>query len=174
MIRKDIVIAVLLTFCLTSVLFLAIPSRSNPDDNYNPWADVNCDGIVDLYDAILLANAWNTHGTPLDKSAYPFVGTMSKPAYDSGWTNISQGDHVQFSHLLNTTNVLVYMLGRTNKSASPYIHQIDYGGELNVFLEAGAWWQDLTEASISVYRRPDDTNWDQVRICMWKIPVPDP
>jgi len=172
MIRKDVIIAVLITFCLTSVLFLTIPSRSIPNDNYNAWADVNCDGTVDIFDAILLANAYDTHGTPIDKSAYPVIGMLNKPAFDSGWTNISRGDHIQFPHFLNTTNVLVYMMGRTNKSASPYIHQIDYGGELNAFLEAGVWWQDLTEASISVYRRPDDTNWDQVRIMIWTISEP--
>ena len=173
MIRKDIIVAVLLTFCLTGVLFFIIPSKSNPDDiNYNAWADVNCDGIIDIYDAVLLANAFNSEGTPIDKSAFPFVGTMSKPAYDSGWTNISQNQEVVFDHGLNTTSVFVYMIGRSNESASPYIHQIDYGGETNYGYRWGVNWYDLTNMSIRVQRQISDTNWDQVRIYMWKIPEP--
>jgi hypothetical protein len=173
MIRKDLVVAILLTFCLTSILFFIIPSRSNPDDaNYNPWADVNCDGQVDLFDAILLANSFNLKGTPIDKSAYQLLGTMSKPAYDSNWTYIEPDQEVVFDHGLNTTNVFVYMVGKTNQSASPYIHQIDYGGESNYGYHWGVNWYDLTNMSIRVHRQISDTNWDQVRIYIWKIPEP--
>lgn len=172
MIRKDVIIAVVITFCLTSILFLTIPSRSNPDDTYNAWADVNCDGSVNILDAISLSNAFNTHGTPLDKSAYPFVGTMSKPAFDSNWTYIAQDQEIVFDHGLNTTQVFVYMIGKTNQSASPYIHQIDYGGEINFGYVTGVQWYDLTNMSIRVHRGILDTNWDQVRIYMWKIPEP--
>ena len=169
MIRKDVIIAVLITFCLTATLFLSIPSHSNPS-GYDPWADINCNGNVDIYDAILLANAFNTQGAPIDKSQYALPGAMSKPAYDSGWQYIAQDAYITLDHKLNTTDALVYMIGRVNQSASPYINQIDYGGEINYNWHTGAYWYDLTSTSIRIHRRVDDTNWDQVRIMMWKIP----
>lgn len=169
--KRDVLIAVLATFCLTAILFLTIPSHSNPND-YDPWADINCNGAVDIYDAILLANSFNTEGTPIDKSIYAIPGTLNKPAYDSGWTNITENQHVIFNHRLNTTNVFVYMIGRTNETGLPYIHQMDYGGELNGGYEWGVNWYDLTETTIRVHRRINDANWDQVRIYMWKIPEP--
>jgi hypothetical protein len=169
--KKDLIIVALATFCLTATLFLTIPSHGNLN-NYDPWADVNCDGNVDIYDAILLANAFNTQGTPIDKSQYAIAGTLTKPAFDSGWTYIAQDAEQIFTHNLSTTNVFVYMIGKTNESASPYIHQIDYGGELNYGSQYGVQWYDLTETTIRVHRRRDDTNWDQVRIYMWKIPEP--
>jgi len=171
MIKRDVTIAIIGTFCLTATLFMMISTRSNPEiGKYDPWSDINCDGIVDIYDAILLANAYNARGTPIDKSLYAIPGSTNKPAYDSGWQNISQDQYKTFDHFLNTTNVLVYMMGRKNELASPYIHQVDYGGELHYGYQFGAWWQDLTEASIRVYRRKDDVNWDQVRIIAWKLP----
>jgi hypothetical protein len=166
--KKTIAIAILLTFCLTSILFLTIPSHSNLN-NYDAWSDINCDGHVDIYDAILLANAFNTQGTPIDKSQYAIPGTLSKPAFDSGWTYIEQDQTKIFDHGLNTTEVFVYMIGKTNQSASPYIHQIDYGGEINFGYITGVQWYDLTTMSIRVHRGILDTNWDQVRIYMWKI-----
>jgi hypothetical protein len=172
MIRKDVVIAVVITFCLMSMLVLTIPSRSNPDDNYDAWADVNCDGSVNILDSILVSNAFNTQGTPIDKSTYPLLGMINKPAFDSNWTYIEQDQTVIFPHGLNTTEVFVYMIGKTNQTASPYIHQIDYGGEINFGFQTGVYWYDLTSMSITVHRRLSDSNWDQVRIYMWKIPEP--
>jgi hypothetical protein len=47
--RKDLVIAVLATFCLTATLFMIIPTRSQIG-GYDPWADINDDGKIDMYD----------------------------------------------------------------------------------------------------------------------------
>jgi hypothetical protein len=50
-------------------LFIVIPIRSSPGiGDYNPWADITGDGTVDIYDAISLANAFETSGTPIDKN----------------------------------------------------------------------------------------------------------
>lgn len=72
--KKDIVIAVLLTFCLTATLFMIIPTRSQSNTtsttNYDPWVDVNDDGFIDIFDIVYIATtAFGTSGTPINKTA---------------------------------------------------------------------------------------------------------
>jgi hypothetical protein len=69
-IKKDLVIAVLATFCLTSALFMIIPSRSSPSiGEYDPWIDMNDDGIIDGGDLGILGGSWFASGTPINKTA---------------------------------------------------------------------------------------------------------
>jgi len=58
--RKDLVFAVLVTFCLTATLFMIRASWSGGE--WDPWVDIKEDGTVDIYDAITLANAYGTSG----------------------------------------------------------------------------------------------------------------
>ena len=62
MIRKDLVIAILATFCLTSVLFL-IPASSSGIWPYDPWWDINDDGKIDIQDLARVSGAFGTYGT---------------------------------------------------------------------------------------------------------------
>jgi hypothetical protein len=69
MIRKDVVVAVLATLCLTATLLMIRPTLSNPGiGEYDPWADLNDDGNIDIYDAIKLADAFGTSGTSINKT----------------------------------------------------------------------------------------------------------
>jgi hypothetical protein len=61
--RKDLIIAVLATFCLTAMIFMVIPIRSSINP-YDPWLDYNEDGKISLQDLILLANSYGTTGDP--------------------------------------------------------------------------------------------------------------
>lgn len=65
--KKDLIVAVLTSFCLIA-LFLAIPSRSqtgtSSSSNYNPLADLDHDGIIDIYDAIIFSRAFGSSGDP--------------------------------------------------------------------------------------------------------------
>ncbi len=61
--RRDLIIVALTTFCLTATLFMIVPTRSADDTNWDPWADIREDGIVDIYDAIMLSNAFGSSGT---------------------------------------------------------------------------------------------------------------
>jgi len=98
-------------------------------------------------------------------------GFMRTPAYDSGWVYIAPGKDVIFTHNLTTTKVLVYMIGM-KLGASPYIHQIDYGGELTHLDYYGAYWYDLTTTTIRVHRHGNDVNWDYIRVMIWIIQEP--
>lgn len=64
--KKDLMIAVLATFCLTVALFLVVPTRSqSTSKTYDPWVDLNNDGSIDIYDAIILAGHFGTSGPPV-------------------------------------------------------------------------------------------------------------
>jgi uncharacterized coiled-coil protein SlyX len=68
--KKDLVIAVLATLCLTSTLFMIVPTRSPLNDStYDPRMDLNDDGVVDSTDLGLLGTAWGTTGEPINKTA---------------------------------------------------------------------------------------------------------
>jgi len=67
--KKDLIVAVLATFCLTAILFTAIPIRSTPSPSeYDPWIDTNDDGIINYEDLFNLASRYGTFGTPINKT----------------------------------------------------------------------------------------------------------
>jgi hypothetical protein len=68
--KKDLIVAVLCTFCLTSTLFMMTRTRSSPDiGEYDPWLDSNDDGTINILECITLAGAFGTTGTPINKTA---------------------------------------------------------------------------------------------------------
>jgi hypothetical protein len=71
MIKKDLIIAILGTFCLTSALFMVLPTRSSTTNGpkYDPWLDFDDDGYIGLSDLVSLAKVYGTTGTPINKTA---------------------------------------------------------------------------------------------------------
>jgi hypothetical protein len=61
--KKDLIIAVLATFCLTVTIFMVIPTRSSTNP-YDPWIDYNDDGQIGLSDLVSLASSYGTTGDP--------------------------------------------------------------------------------------------------------------
>ncbi len=59
--RKDLIIAVLLTFCFTATLFMVATTRSQ---EYDPWADLNGDGKIDILDVVGVTGIYATTGDP--------------------------------------------------------------------------------------------------------------
>jgi len=64
MIKKDLILAVLVTFCVTATLFLIIPAQSQTVGQYDPRLDVNGDGAINIRDLALDAKAFGTTGDP--------------------------------------------------------------------------------------------------------------
>jgi hypothetical protein len=64
--KKDLVIAILCTFCLTATLFTIIPTRSSTTNSreYDPWTDISGDGIIDYLDISISARLFGTTGDP--------------------------------------------------------------------------------------------------------------
>ena len=223
--RKNLIAIVLTTLFLSSFISMIGSTRSVSNVPYDPWADLNDDGDVDIYDAILFANAFGGEGTPLNKTELLYnvndtyasllsqidslnssllatqnvlntrvttleamvaqqqvriaeleaelalvnVTKLGRPVIDSGWMNITAGETLVYPHRLNTTDVLVYVIGKT---ADGLIHQIDYGFT-TVGIGAshyGVAWSELDGDIIKITRGPSDSNWVQVRLMMWVIP----
>jgi hypothetical protein len=61
--RKDLVVAVLITFCLTAALFMIVPTSGGVWP-YDPWWDVNGDGKIDVQDLARVSGAFATYGDP--------------------------------------------------------------------------------------------------------------
>lgn len=274
--KKDLILAVIATFCLTATLFMIIPTRSAVE--YDPWKDVNDDGYNGIDDIVSVAESFGGLGEPINKTAllYEVNATftellsridslnyslldlnaylitrittletqvagqqsriseletlvttlegllakqqssidglnitmlelqsavellkiemlnqnttlnlriedletlvqiinatkLGKPNYDSGWTLMPAGTIKNFTHNLNTDNVLVYLVG-IDLDGGLIIHQRDYGGETSGGNWFGAYWSRLTTTTIEVTRQGQDQNWDYIRLMIWKIP----
>jgi len=59
---KNIIVAIMITFCFTATLFMMIPIRS-ANSPYNPWVDINDDDKIGLQDLVMLANSYGTTNT---------------------------------------------------------------------------------------------------------------
>jgi len=57
--RKDLVVSILCTFCLTTVLLTMMPVQSA---EWDPWLDVKEDGRINVLDLIKTASALGTMG----------------------------------------------------------------------------------------------------------------
>ncbi len=109
---KNVLFVVLAVSCLAASLFGVLPTSSQSTDNYSPWADLNDDGIIDIFDIVPVALAFGSSGTPLTKATIE---------YDSGWIDITgrQGQYITVTHGLNITdwndeNIDMSIMGKTS------------------------------------------------------------
>jgi hypothetical protein len=71
MIKKDLVICVLATFCLVSTMFIVLPrsgkeliSTAGALSQYDPWCDIDGSGKIDILDVVQLTSRYGTTGDP--------------------------------------------------------------------------------------------------------------
>ena len=57
--KKDLIVAVLATFCLSVTLFTILPTKSA---TYDPWADLSGNGKIDIYDVVDVTSIYGTTG----------------------------------------------------------------------------------------------------------------
>jgi hypothetical protein len=67
--KKDIVIAVLITFCLATTLFWIVPSNSTPSQPYDPMFDWNGDGKIGPADYAYFSIIFGANGTYVNVTA---------------------------------------------------------------------------------------------------------
>jgi len=97
-------------------------------------------------------------------------GGFGAPDYDSGWVSIDAGDGVEVTHELGTSDVLVYLVGRTTPGGG--LHQHKYGADRYVdsgTKHTGVHWFSLTTFNIWIVRGAQDTSWEQFRLRLWII-----
>jgi len=111
----------LVSFLVAGLLFTAAISQTGGEDEfeYDPWYDLNDDGIIDISDVVLVTARYRTTGTPLSKAIL---------TYDSGWVNITDkaGQYFNITHSLNSTDIIVDITGKTTLSGG--VHQRHLGG----------------------------------------------
>jgi hypothetical protein len=65
---KNYLVALMLSVMILTLILIPI-SGSQITPQYDPWVDINDDGVIDIFDAISLAGAFGTTGTPINKTA---------------------------------------------------------------------------------------------------------
>lgn len=139
--KKDIIIAVLATFCLASALFMILPSRSSP---YDAWKDINGDGIIDMKDIGYTVQSYGTSG-----DSTKFVNVTNWPTYDDAT--------VWFQTSLNNTWI-----------TSPSYNAYGFG-HMHILVSVSCLAQDAN-ATVYLYStmwNANHTNWRSVNA--WSI-----
>jgi hypothetical protein len=62
-IGKNMIIAIMITFCFTATLLMVIPIRS-ANNSYDPWIDLNGDGRINMDEVVSTLDAFGTTGDP--------------------------------------------------------------------------------------------------------------
>jgi hypothetical protein len=103
---------------------------------------------------------------------------LGAPDYDSGWRDLPLIGGLHLTHNLNTTDVVVYLIGKYYSNDIAVVHQWDYGGSSSTGdVEGhGAFWTELCNTTIAIYRGRTDTSnhirWEYARVMIWKVPQP--
>lgn len=139
MITKKNLVAVLLAFCISSIMFVALPTRSQTTSIYDPWADVSGpiagqpDGVINMRDIAYEVMLFNTHGNPINRTqvngAIEFEQLLENMAYKD-WYNGLIG-YWKFNE--GTGNVTIDSSGNNNNGTLSGTSWIDgkYGNALS-------------------------------------------
>jgi hypothetical protein len=110
-IRRNMILAIVITFCFTATLFMIIPIRSAKQ--YDPWLDYNDDGKINLVDLSYLASSYNTAGDPtknvnVTNWPQPFMwvnASLTGLSYDlkDGQVNLTSNSFNQQQNCVNIT-----------------------------------------------------------------------
>jgi len=108
---KSLVVCVFVAFCLAGLVFAGLPNKAQ-SGGYNPWCDVDDNGIINTLDLYKVARLYGATGTPAAKASIE---------YDSGWINITDkaGQNIMVTHGLNIAdwndeNIDVSNMGKTS------------------------------------------------------------
>lgn len=104
--KKDLVIAILTTFCLASTMFLVQIVRSQTLGQYDPWFDMDDSGKIDVYDVAWVAKAYGTTGDPtknvnVTNNILMVNGTDNQQVTVTNWPSSSPSSASLFPSNLN-------------------------------------------------------------------------
>jgi hypothetical protein len=102
--KKDLAIAISVTFCLTTTLFLIVPSLSvSSVHSYDPLLDVNDDGVINIVDLSKVAAAFGKSGTSINKTALLLGAGASvyhfNSTYDDTQVTTTSTDYVDMPYM---------------------------------------------------------------------------
>ena len=84
--KRDLIVTALLAFCLTATIFMVATSQSA---EYDPWADLNGDGRIDIFDVVGMTSRYAATGDPTKNVT--ISGHVNKLAYSNS-TSVAVGD----------------------------------------------------------------------------------
>jgi len=147
--KRDLVIVALATFCLTSTLFMILPSRSTERD---PWADVSgpivgeSDGIINMRDIQYEITHFNQDVSNMTRNVNVTnlpITIQTMPATNSGryvWVNplpgVSNGYHLMpVFETRGFKKIYFSLTGRCNLTIGWRVQ--------GAFNESGSWWSQI-------------------------------
>jgi hypothetical protein len=93
-----------------------------------------------------------------------------RPAYDSGWEPINQGDVLTLNHSIGG-NADNYVVDLQFWESSYGVNAYFLGGDVYRYTDnnyqRGAFWRNLTNSSIQVVRQEDDFGATKIRVRIW-------
>jgi len=107
--KRNLIVAVLVTFCLTAMLFSVIPTYSTM--KYDPWVDYDENGKIDGKDIAAISKAFDTQGNPTKDVVVenmPVCNSTTiwfRTPLNSTWITSSTYDSCGFGHLHILLNV---------------------------------------------------------------------
>jgi len=132
---------------------------------------------------VLPSSVYSSQDEPKVRESADLVNTFpDTPKYDSGWVSLVQNEAKTLTHNLGGSidNYVVDM--QYWASGVDGINQRYYGGTdfgtnpapgHALDDRVGAYWRSLTNTTITVYRRPQDTYAEKVRIRIWLDAAPN-
>lgn len=85
------------------------------------------------------------------------------PAFDSGWQSVAQGASLPLPHNLGG-DVTDYVVRYSARSTAEKVNIIGMGGKEVAGNTIGSYWQELTAATVRVYRSANDQFAQNVRV----------
>jgi len=123
-IKKDLIIAVLATFCLTFALFSTISTRGSPAREYDPMADLTGpegvpDGVINMRDIGYVCNLFGATGTPINwtklfedvNELQSKVNALESRIPKKGYISISPTAFTPYDELTSYSKWSEYMYG---------------------------------------------------------------
>ena len=103
------------------------------------------------------------------------IRVVDAPDYDSGWRDIAEGEVMTLTHNLGgNPEDYTCSLWFEDEQGAMGVHSYRFGGAEEGGSFYGAHWQNLTDASVRVFRAPDEALVDRVRLRIVKAPpAPD-
>lgn len=66
--KRKLMVTAFLVFCITVTLLVSVITSGAPSE-YDPWVDLDDNGEIDIFDALILAGVFGSEGTPINKTA---------------------------------------------------------------------------------------------------------
>lgn len=69
--KKNLAVVTLTLCILTALIFQTVPTQSSftTTGHYDPWSDINDDGVINILDVVQVVSRYATTGPPVDKTA---------------------------------------------------------------------------------------------------------